>query len=109
MPAAAPPIFGPATVLLVGLASQALQVRWPKVTCGEAFQARHDIGAQMGCSLRESWSRKAVRSMRICASLAPCQPSKSLRHLVNVISRRLLISLASRPPDENGWASGTRH
>src|SRR6202007_130200 len=32
------------------------------------------------------------RSMRICASLAPCQPSKSLRHLVNVISRRLLTN-----------------
>src|ERR1700757_1723391 len=74
----------------LGLAFQALQVRCPKVTCGEASQARHDIGAQMGCSLRESWSRKAVRSMRICASLAPCQPSKSLRHLVNVISQRLL-------------------
>jgi hypothetical protein len=26
------------------------------------------------------------RSMRICASLAPCQPPKSLRQHVNVIS-----------------------
>src|SRR6202007_1470762 len=39
------------------------------------------------------------RSMRICASLAPCQPSKYPRHLVNVISRRLLRSRlqASQP------------
>src|ERR1700757_3741732 len=57
MPTAARPIFGPATALLVGLASQALQVRCPKVTCA---------------------SRKAVSPLRGCSILArglpkPCQ------------------------------------
>src|ERR1700758_4788456 len=57
MPAAARPIFGPATALLVGLASQALQVRCPKVTCA---------------------SRKAVSPLRGCSLLAPGGRPKSL-------------------------------